>query len=213
MSVAAMRVLACAALLVGQAAWAGTSPDAPPPAAVEIGGQSIALPPPPGWVRVDTTSNEARAPFTRFVSRNERVLAGFAPRMDDREFPSGASLMKLALAASTVSLESEDITPARFAEILAVFRENLPDAEIVVQGPDALGLLVLVQAQTETGELMPEYVSATLMLFARVKSRFVRLGMFDFTATAASAETFKATAIGWLVALRAANGGGAQPAM
>ncbi len=218
----AMRAFAIAAILFGPGASATTPavPEmpAPDPAAAgafaaDIGGRSIVLPPPPGWIRVDTSSADARAPFTRFVSHNERVLAGFAPRMDDREVPSGASVMKLALAASTLALETGDIGPERFAEILAFFRSDMPEAEVVVQDPDALGILILMQAQTETGEAMPDYVSATLMLFVRVKSRFVRLGLFDFTASAASAENFKATAIGWLVALRAANGEGAQPEM
>ena len=158
-------------------------------------------------------SSDSRAPFTRFVSHNERVLAGFAPRMDASEVPSGSSLMKLALAASTLTLESEDVSPGRFAEILNFFRSDMPEAEVVIQDPDALGILILMQAQTETGEAIPDTVSATLMLFIRVKSRFVRLGLFDFTASAASAESFKATAIGWLVALRSANGGSAQPDM
>jgi hypothetical protein len=211
MSAPATRVVALAALrLAGPAA----APRAEvPPFAVDVGGQSIALPPPPGWIRVDTGSAEAVAPFTRFVSAHERVLAGFAPRMDDREVPSGASLMKLALAASAVELESGDVGPERFAEVLASFRESLPEAEVVVQDADALGLLILVQAQTESGEPVADTVSATLMLMTRVKSRFVRLGLFDFTASAAGAEAFKATAIGWLVALRAANGGSPQPAM
>ena len=153
---------------------------------------------------VNSASEAARAPFSRFVSGTERVLAGFAPRMDG-DAPYGESLMRLGLAASTAPLESEDIGPARFAEILASFLESLPDAEVVVQDADALGLLILMEAQTETGEPLPDYVSATLVLLARVNSRFVRLGLFDFTASAESAEAFKATAIGWLVALRAAN--------
>lgn len=213
-------VLAALLASVTATSFAAEAPvEVPAPAAarsvttVDIGGQSIALPPPPGWIRVDTGTDDARAPFTRFVSRNERVLAGFAPRMDDREVPSGASLMKLALAASTLALESGDIGPERFKEILAFFRSDMPEAEIVIQDSGALGILILMQAQTETGEPMPDYVSATLMLFVRVKSRFVRLGLFDFTASAASAEGFKATAIGWLVALRAANGEAAQPEM
>jgi hypothetical protein len=212
MAVPAMRAVALAAILTGPLASA-ESPPAPPPISVDIGGQPIRLPPPPGWVLADTGSDDARAPFTRFVSREERVLAGFAPRIVDPEAPSGASLMQLGLAASTIALESEDIDPARFAKILAFFREDMPDAEVVAQDPDALAILVLVQARTETGEPMPDYVSATLMIFVRLKSRFVRLGLFDFTASAASAEAFKATAVGWLVALRAANDGPAQPAM
>ena len=214
-----MRVFAIAAILFGPLAWAETPPPAsvPPaasaPFAADIGGRSIVLPPPPGWIRVDTSSADARAPFTRFVSHNERVLAGFAPRMDASEVPSGASLMKLALAASTLALESGDVSPERFAEILAFFRSDMPEAEVVIQDSDALGILILMQAQTEAGEAMPDTVSATLMLFTRVKSRFVRLGLFDFTASAASAESFKATAIGWLVALRSANGSSAQPEM
>ena len=48
-------------------------------------------------------------------------------------------------------------------------------------------------------------MSATLMLLTRVNSRFVRLALFDFSATAAGAAAFRATAMGWLVALRVAN--------
>ncbi len=180
---------------------------------VEIGGQSIALPPPPGWVAIDTSGDAARAPFTRFISRTERVLAGFAPSLDGGQALTGESLMKLALAASAVPLESEEISPARFKEILAQFREDMPEAEVLLQDSDALGTLILMQAQTESGDPLPEYASATLMLFARVKGRFVRLGMFDFTASADSAAVFKATAIGWLAAIRAANCGPAQPEM
>jgi len=208
-----VRAAAIAALLPASMAWAGEPPAAPPAATADIGGRRIVLPPPPGWILVDTSSDDAMAPFARFVSHNERVLAGFAPKADDRSPPSGASLMKIALAASTFVLESEDIGPRRFAEILEVFRDEMPEAEVVVQDADALGLLVLVQAQTDAGDPMPDYWSATLMLFARVNSRFVRLSLFDFTASAARAEAFKSTAFGWLVALRAANAGAAQPEM
>ena len=202
-----MRVLqafALAATLCGPAAWAATPPAAPASVLVDVGGRALILPPPPGWVVVDIAGEAAHAPFSRFVSADERVLAGFAPRLD-ADAPSGESLMKLGLAASTASLEAEDIDAARFAEVIASFRENLPEAVVVVQDADALGLLVLVEAQTETGEPLPDYVSATLLLLARVNSRFVRLALFDFTASAAGAEAFRATAMGWLVALRAAN--------
>jgi hypothetical protein len=203
-TVRALRACAVAATLFGSAAGVATPPAGPASVLADVGGRSLVLPPPPGWVVVDIAGEAAHAPFSRFVSGNERVLAGFAPRMD-ADVPSGEALMKLGLAASTASLESEDIDAARFAEILASFRENLPEAKVVVQDADALGLLVLVEAQTDAGEPLPGYVSATLMLLTRVNSRFVRLALFDFSATAAGAAAFRATAMGWLVALRVAN--------